>query len=81
MPEKVYILPAFSLNWPIAWDRIRNGERVVTETICRPDKNTNDFYLQSWESRDTPQKVVGINTIYRCLGHKSSGAAVLNLRE
>jgi len=32
-PEKVYLLPAFSLNWLVAWDRIKNGELVVTETI------------------------------------------------
>jgi hypothetical protein len=39
-PKKAYILPTFSLIWPIAWGHITNGERVVLDSDTQWDQKT-----------------------------------------
>ena len=50
-PKKAYILPAFSLSWPIAWGHITNGERVVIESINQCHQKTTDLEVQKFKSR------------------------------
>ncbi|MBI4061883.1 MAG: hypothetical protein HY403_10660 [Elusimicrobia bacterium] len=58
--EKVYIFPSFSLNWSMAWTRIKNGELVVTETISSADQKPNDFDLPVFQSQDPIEMVAGL---------------------
>ena len=59
-PEKVYIFPAFSLNWPVAWDRITNGERVVTQTFSSPDQKTTEFEVPEFKCRRALESTMGV---------------------
>jgi len=74
-PEKVYLFPAFSLTWFTTYERINNGERVLSETLSSCGQKTTgatEFDFLKFKSRQSLPGVTGVKP----LGHRPDGAAI-----